>query len=52
LGVETIDLYYVHRVDQKTPIEHTIKALVDLKDQGKIRYIGLSEVSAETLRRA
>ncbi|KAL2869055.1 Aldo/keto reductase [Aspergillus lucknowensis] len=52
LGVETIDLYYCHRVDGVTPIERTIEAMVELKDQGKIRHLGLSEVSAATLRRA
>ena len=52
LGVETIDLYYCHRVDGKTPVEKTVQAMKQLKDEGKIRYLGLSEVSAETLRRA
>ncbi|KAJ9603276.1 hypothetical protein H2200_012054 [Cladophialophora chaetospira] len=52
LGIETIDLYYCHRVNKNTPIEKTIQALAELKNQGKIRYIGLSEVSAATLRRA
>ena len=52
LGVETIDLYYCHRVDGKTPIEKTVQAMKELKDEGKIRYLGLSEVSSETLRRA
>lgn len=52
LGIESIDLYYVHRVDGKTPIEDTMAALVDLKNQGKIKHIGLSEVSADSLRRA
>ncbi|KAJ5552741.1 hypothetical protein N7494_002119 [Penicillium frequentans] len=52
LGVDTIDLYYCHRVDGVTPIEKTIKAMVELKNQGKIRYLGLSGVSASTLRRA
>ncbi|OGE48688.1 hypothetical protein PENARI_c026G07724 [Penicillium arizonense] len=52
LGVETIDLYYCHRVDGVTPIEKTIEAMVELKDQGKIKYLGLSECSASTLRRA
>ncbi|QRV72843.1 aldo/keto reductase family protein [Ceratobasidium sp. AG-Ba] len=52
LGVETIDLYYVHRIDRKTPIEVTMKALVELVEAGKIRYIGLSEPSPDTLRRA
>ncbi|KAJ3509941.1 hypothetical protein NLJ89_g4954 [Agrocybe chaxingu] len=52
LGVNTIDLYYIHRIDQTIPIETTMKALVELKKEGKIRYIGLSEASAATLRRA
>ncbi|KAI9042056.1 putative aldo/keto reductase [Aspergillus affinis] len=52
LGVETIDLYYCHRVDGKTPIEKTIEAMVELKKEGKICYLGISEVSADTLRRA
>lgn len=52
LGVETIDLYYCHRVDGKTPIEKTVQAMKELKDEGKIRFLGLSEISAETLRRA
>ncbi|KAF2872429.1 aldo/keto reductase [Massariosphaeria phaeospora] len=52
LGLPTIDLFYVHRVDYKTPIEKTMQALVELKNEGKIRYIGLSEVSSSTLRRA
>ncbi|KAF2662343.1 putative aldo-keto reductase [Lophiostoma macrostomum CBS 122681] len=52
LGVQNIDLYYAHRVDQKTPIEKTIQGLVELKNEGKIKYIGLSEVSSESLRRA
>ncbi|KXS15682.1 Aldo/keto reductase [Gonapodya prolifera JEL478] len=52
LGVSYIDLYYVHRVDKKTPIEKTMEALVGLQKEGKIKYIGLSEISADTLRRA
>lgn len=52
LGVETIDLYYQHRIDPQTPIEDTVGALADLIKAGKIRYIGLSEASPETLRRA
>lgn len=52
LGVEQIDLYYCHRVDQKTPIEKTVEAMAQLKNEGKIKYLGLSEVSSETLRRA
>jgi aryl-alcohol dehydrogenase-like predicted oxidoreductase len=52
LGLPSVDLYYVHRVDGKTPIEMTVAAMVDLKKDGKIKYLGLSEVSAATLRRA
>ncbi|OCK85510.1 aldo-keto reductase [Lepidopterella palustris CBS 459.81] len=52
MGVKTIDLYYVHRVDMKTPIEETVEAMVELKKEGKITYLGLSEVSSETVRRA
>src|SRR5947207_3770760 len=52
LGVETIDLYYQHRVDPATPIEETVGAMADLVRQGKVRWIGLSEAGPETLRRA
>ena len=52
LGSDFIDLYYVHRVDPLTPIEETMHALTLLVREGKVRYIGLSNVSAETLRRA
>lgn len=52
LGVEQIDLYYVHRVDPEQPIEETIDGLARLVKAGKIAHIGLCEVSAETLRRA
>jgi len=52
LGVDRIDLYYVHRVDRRVPIEQTVAVLADLVRAGKIGAIGLSEVSAETLRRA
>ncbi|RDW76110.1 aldo reductase-2 [Coleophoma crateriformis] len=52
LGIDCIDLYYCHRVDQKTPIEKTIQAMAELKEAGKIKYLGLSECSAATLRRA
>jgi aryl-alcohol dehydrogenase-like predicted oxidoreductase len=52
LGVSHIDLYYQHRVDPDTPIEETVGAMARLVEQGKIRYIGLSEAKAETLRRA
>ena len=52
LGVETIDLYYQHRKDPQVPIEETVGAMADLVKAGKVRFLGLSEVSAETLRRA
>ncbi len=52
LGVEHIDLYYLHRVDPLTPIEDTVGAMSRLVELGKVRYIGLSEVAAATLRRA
>src|SRR5438105_7214352 len=52
LGVEHIDLYYQHRVDRTVPIEETVGAMGDLVQQGKIRYLGLSEASAQTVRRA
>jgi aryl-alcohol dehydrogenase-like predicted oxidoreductase len=52
LGVETIDLYYQHRVDPGTPIEDTVGAMAGLVQEGKIRYVGLSEAAPETLRRA
>ena len=52
LGVETIDLYYQHRVDPHTPIEETVGAMAQLVQEGKIRHIGLSEASPQTLRRA
>jgi aryl-alcohol dehydrogenase-like predicted oxidoreductase len=52
LGVEYIDLYYQHRVDPNTPIEETVGALAKLVKEGKIRYIGLSEAAADTIRRA
>jgi len=52
LGVDYVDLYQYHRVDPKTPIEDTVGALGELVKAGKVRYIGLSEVSAATLRKA
>ncbi|MFF9277022.1 aldo/keto reductase [Streptomyces griseosporeus] len=52
LGTDYIDLYYQHRVDPKVPIEETVGALGELVAEGKVRYIGLSEASAETIRRA
>jgi aryl-alcohol dehydrogenase-like predicted oxidoreductase len=52
LGVETIDLYYQHRVDPDTPIEETVGAMAELVKAGKVRYLGLSEASIPTIRRA
>jgi aryl-alcohol dehydrogenase-like predicted oxidoreductase len=52
LGVDTIDLYYQHRVDKQVPIEETVGAMKELVDEGKVRYLGLSEASPETIRRA
>lgn len=52
LGVDTIDLYYQHRVDPNVPIEETVGAMAELVQQGKVRYLGLSEASPATLRRA
>ena len=52
LNIETIDLYYQHRVDPQTPIEETVGAMKELVEEGKVRFLGLSEASAETLRRA
>jgi aryl-alcohol dehydrogenase-like predicted oxidoreductase len=52
LGVETIDLYYQHRVDPETPIEDTVGAMAELVKAGKVRYLGLSEAAPETIRRA
>src|SRR3954447_19388180 len=52
LGVDHIDLYYQHRVDPDTPIEETVGAMAELVEQGKVRYLGLSEASPDTLRRA
>lgn len=52
LGVDHVDLYQLHRVDPKTPIEESVGAMADLKREGKIRGIGLSEASSSTLRRA
>jgi len=52
LGLDVIDLYYQHRVDPKTPIEETVGAMAELVAEGKVRYLGLSEASAETIRRA
>ena len=52
LGVDHIDLYYQHRVDPRTPIEETVGAMADLVKAGKVRYLGLSEAAAGTIRRA
>jgi len=52
LGVDTIDLYYQHRVDPNTPIEETVGAMAELVKAGKVRYLGLSEASIPTIRRA
>ena len=52
LGVDHIDLYYQHRVDRAVPIEETVGAMADLVQQGKVRFLGLSEASAQTVRRA
>ena len=52
LGVETIDVYYLHRVDPRVPIEDTVGAMAALVHQGKVRFLGLSEVGPSTLRRA
>jgi len=52
LGVDHIDLYYQHRVDPQTPIEDTVGAMAALVQQGKVRFLGLSEASPATLRRA
>jgi aryl-alcohol dehydrogenase-like predicted oxidoreductase len=52
LGIETIDLYYQHRVDREVPIEETVGAMADLVRQGKVRYLGMSEASVETVARA
>ena len=52
LGVDYIDLYYQHRVDRSTPIEETVGAMAELVEAGKVRYVGLSEASPDTIRRA
>jgi len=52
LGIETIDLYYQHRVDPNTPIEETVGAMAELIRDGKVRYLGLSEAAPKTIRRA
>ncbi|WEK42113.1 MAG: aldo/keto reductase [Candidatus Sphingomonas colombiensis] len=52
LGVDVIDLFYQHRVDQNVPIEETVGGMADLVKEGKVRYLGLSEAAADTIRRA
>ena len=52
LRIDTIDLYYSHRVDQNVPIEETVGAMADLVKEGKVKYLGLSEASSESIRRA
>ena len=52
LGIDTIDLYYQHRVDPNTPIEDTVGAMAELVKQGKVKYLGLSEAAPATIRRA
>lgn len=52
LGIDHVDLYYQHRVDKTVPIEETVGAMAELVDAGKVRFLGLSEASAETIRRA
>ena len=52
LGTDYIDLYFIHRVDDTVPIEDTVGAMVRLKEQGKIRYLGISEAGPNTIRRA
>ncbi|CAO3697137.1 unnamed protein product [Umbelopsis ramanniana] len=52
LGTDYIDLYYMHRIDPKVPIEETVQAMAKLVEEGKVKYLGLSECSADTLRRA
>src|SRR5689334_4449536 len=52
LGVEVIDLYYQHRVDQNVPIEDTVGEMARLKEEGKVRFLGLSEAAPDTIRKA
>jgi aryl-alcohol dehydrogenase-like predicted oxidoreductase len=52
LGIETIDLYYAHRIDPNVPVEETVGAMAELVKQGKVRWLGLSEASAATIRKA
>jgi aryl-alcohol dehydrogenase-like predicted oxidoreductase len=52
LGLPSVDLFYIHRIDGKTPIEKTMRAMVELKNEGKFKYIGISDCTAKGLRRA
>ncbi|MDJ1473789.1 aldo/keto reductase [Xanthocytophaga flava] len=52
LGIDSIDLYYLHRLDKDTPIEETVEAMAELVKEGKVKYLGLSEVGSETIRKA
>jgi aryl-alcohol dehydrogenase-like predicted oxidoreductase len=52
LGIETIDLYYAHRIDPNVPVEDMVGAMAELVKEGKVRYLGLSEASAQTIRKA
>ena len=52
LKIETIDLYYAHRIDPNVPVEEMVGAMSELVKEGKVRYLGLSEASAESIRRA
>src|SRR3954453_6943142 len=52
LGIETIDLYYIHRIDPTVPIEDTVGAMAELVQAGKVRHLGISEAGAATIRRA
>jgi len=52
IGVDHVDLYYLHRVDREIPIEETVGAMAELVEAGKVRHIGISEAGAETIRRA
>jgi aryl-alcohol dehydrogenase-like predicted oxidoreductase len=52
LGIDTIDLYYAHRIDPNVPVEDMVGAMADLVKEGKVRYLGLSEASAQTIRKA
>ncbi len=52
LGIETIDLYYAHRIDPNVPVEDMVGAMADLVKEGKVKYLGLSEASANSIRKA